>query len=51
MVFVMMKVDIKNTYCVSKMIVITYARILTKQREISREVISVYSCYTWMVKK
>ena len=32
------------------MIVNTYARILTKKREISREVISIYSCHPWMVK-
>ena len=32
------------------MIVNTYARILTKKREISREVISFCSCHPWMVK-
>ena len=41
----------KNTYGVSKMIVNTYTIILTKKREISREVISIYSCHPCMVKK
>ena len=41
----------KNTYVVSKMIVNTYARILTKKREINREFINIYFCHPWMVKK
>ncbi len=41
----------KNTYDVSKIIVNTYTIILTKKKEISREVISIYSCHPCMVKK
>jgi hypothetical protein len=33
------------------MIVNTYTIILTKKKEISREVISIYSCHPCMVKK
>ena len=40
----------KNTYGVSKMIVNTYARILTKKREIGREAISVFSCHPGWLK-
>ena len=40
----------KNTYGVSKMIINTYARLLTKKREISREGISVFSCHPGWLK-
>ena len=40
----------KNTYGVSKMIVNTYARVLTKKREITREAISVFSCHPGWLK-
>ena len=40
----------KNTYGVSKMIVNTYAGVLTKKREITREAISVFSCHPGWLK-
>ena len=40
----------KNTFAVSKMIINTYARILAKKREVTKDQISVYACNPGWVK-